>query len=327
LVSKTVEPTRPNLRRDDGIIAGCARDAGQMTIAFVNNMGPSGFETADRQFHRLVDLAVGGAACRFSPFTLTDAPRFDPGRGNFLESYAPIGEIWDRRIHALIITGAEPNCDDLREEAYWARLTDLLDWAEADRIPVLLSCLAAHAAVLHWDGIPRRRLPMKRFGVFRQQVVSEHRLVHGLASSMALPHSRWNEIDLNSLAACGYTVITRTQDGAVDSFIRQGRNLVMGFQGHPEYDAETLLLEYRRDVRRYLTGIAPQYPEFPIDYFSPDEVRQLNTFRDRALSKPNADLMSKFPIQVSPRLHAAPWQQHARILCGNWLGYVRELVG
>jgi homoserine O-succinyltransferase len=297
-----------------------------MTIAFVNNMGPTGFEAVERQFRRLVGNAADDSPGQFRRFTLNCAPPLGADDGRLAFSYAGIEEIWDLRVDALVVTGAEPRCDDLRDEPYWDRLTELLDWAETRRIPVLLSCLAAHAAVLHWDGITRRRLREKRSGVYPQQIAIDHPLLAGITSPV-VPHSRWNEIDAGALSDCGYQIVTHAEDGAVDTFVRRGRNLALCFQGHPEYDPETLLLEYRRDVRRYLTGVTTHYPDLPVGYFSPDEAKRLRAYRERCRLEPNATLIDDFPVPVSRPAYAASWQHHARLLCANWLDFVREHAG
>ena len=315
MISNAIEGLRPSLQDDGASAVRRARAAGHLAIAFVNNMGPSGFEVAERQFQHLIALGAGRIPWQFCRFTL------GPVEGRVGASYAGIEAIWDTRPDALVITGAEPRCADLRDEGYWGKLTELLNWAEALRIPVLLSCLAAHAAVLHWDGIARRRLPVKRSGVFHHKIVAEHPLLDGLASP-AIPHSRWNEIDAAALSACGYQILTQAEDGSVDCFVRHERHLVLGFQGHPEYDSETLFLEFRRDVRRYLCGTDARYPELPVGYFSPEEIQLLAAFRD-GCSAQAAERFAAFPLEATRRPYAASWQRDAGRLCGNWLRHVR----
>ena len=70
------------------------------------------------------------------------------------------------------MTGTEPRQPDLRNEPYWPALTEVLEWAERNTASTVLSCLAAHAGVLHSDGIPRHRLSDKQFGVFEYQKVA-----------------------------------------------------------------------------------------------------------------------------------------------------------
>lgn len=309
------EPT-PRVRADA---------TGITTIALVNNMKAGGFDAAERQFAELVALGASGAPCRLRRFTLHDAAQLDGRRRLDDELYEPFERIWGSGVEGVIITGAEPCHEDLRDEPYWPRLTELLDWADLRRIPVLLSCLAAHAAVLHWDGIRRQRLPEKRSGVFRQRVVSDHPLMRDIASP-SVPHSRWNELDASALSACGYTILTRSEEAGVDAFVRQGRTMAIGLQGHPEYEPETLLLEYKRDVRRFLTGATTCYPKLPSGYFSPDEIRRLERFRIWSCAEPAAALAATFPVDLLRQPFAASWHNHAAQLFGNWLSYVREVA-
>ena len=57
----------------------------------------------------------------------------------------------------------------------------------------------------------------------------------------------------DELTACGYGVLTQSSRRRVDSFLKnKKRSLFVHFQGHPEYGAQTLLKEYRRDIKRFL---------------------------------------------------------------------------
>lgn len=294
-----------------------------LNIAFVNNMGPGGFVTAQRQFQRLIDAADDLRLCRWREFTLLGVPALDGDSCPAVKSYAPISEIWAGPVDAIVVTGAEPLAERLPDEPYWPALTALFDQARRAKVPLLLSCLAAHAAVLHWDKIERRRLARKRCGIFRQDVRSRHPLVTGL-NAPAFPHSRWNEIDAEALTANGYDILTQAPDGAVDCFMRDEDSLVLAFQGHPEYEPDTLLLEYRRDVRRFLTGATDKYPDLPIGYFSDEEQRRLLEFRADCLAQPHPGHLVAFPIRVSHKPPAPSWGSDATLLCRNWLTQIRR---
>ena len=51
----------------------------------------------------------------------------------------------------------------------------------------------------------------------------------------------------------GYRMLTRSAAAGVDAFVKKqdGGSLFAYFQGHPEYDTDSLLREYRRDVGRF----------------------------------------------------------------------------
>jgi hypothetical protein len=50
-------------------------------------------------------------------------------------------------------------------------------------------------------------------------------------------------------------------------FVKSRDSCFVFFRGHPEYEAWTLLSEYRRDVARFLARECDHYPEIPQGYF------------------------------------------------------------
>src|SRR5205085_6917949 len=157
------------------------------------------------------------------------------------------------------------------------------------------SCLAAHAAVLHMDGIKRRPLPEKLSGVFQCATVSNHLLVAGLEREFPVPHSRYNDLSHHELAAAGYTILSSSERAGVDSFVKKMRGTMLFFQGHPEYEADTLFREYRRDVGRFLKGEQASYPAIPERYFPHDLQARLSAFGERALVDRSESLLADFP--------------------------------
>ena len=113
------------------------------------------------------------------------------------------------QIDGLIVTGAEPNAATLSEEPFWQDLAEIIDWAEANTRSTIWSCLAAHAAVLHLDGIERHRLDAKCSGVFDCTKTGDHWLTENVASPLKVSHSRLNELRDGDLTARGYQVLTR----------------------------------------------------------------------------------------------------------------------
>ena len=77
----------------------------------------------------------------------------------------------------MIVTGAEPLAPDAARSPIWHALCELIDWADANTVSTILSCLAAHAGVLHLDGIGREPLPAQMFGAVRFETVARHKLV------------------------------------------------------------------------------------------------------------------------------------------------------
>src|SRR5947199_358777 len=116
----------------------------------------------------------------------------------------------ERRLDGLIVTGTEPRSPNLRDEPYWGSLISVLEWAEQHTYSAVWSCLATHAALLHLDGIDRRPLDDKRFGVFECVRVDDHPLTAGAPARRRTPPSRWNAIPDEAVAPCPHRLLTRT---------------------------------------------------------------------------------------------------------------------
>jgi homoserine O-succinyltransferase len=296
--------------------------AERVNLALVNNMPDAALEDTELQFFELLDLASADVPVVLKLYSLPGVPRMDRGARHLNEFYFEVDDLLNNRFDGVIVTGTEPRQPNLREEPYWRALTDVLDWAERNTASTVLSCLAAHAGVLHSDGIPRCPLPDKQFGVFESTKVAEHELTQHAPRLMRFPHSRWNEVRQDSLAACGYTVLTQSADAGIDVFVKQKKkSLFVHFQGHPEYFAPTLLKEYRRDIRRFLSRERETYPTMPYGYFDAPAAQLLSDFQKAALAQPHPEQLAFFPESVVDTLQNT-WKPSATCIYRNWLQYV-----
>src|SRR5262249_25655633 len=148
---------------------------------------------------------------------------------------------------------------------------------------------------LYLDDIERRPLGEKCSGVFEFNVTGAHSLFEGLPSRLHFPHSRYNELPEEKLSAAGYRVLSKSSKAGVDTFIRQGRSLFLFFQGHPEYEAQTLLSEYRRDIGRYLRRERETYPNMPHGYFDEAAAPAMDQFKALVMQSRREELMAEFP--------------------------------
>ncbi len=106
------------------------------------------------------------------------------------------------------------------------------------------------------------------FGVFDSIKQLDHPLTNSVSDQIRFPHSRWNEVRATELTEAGYSILTESRDAGVDLFVKKRKeSLFVHFQGHPEYGAQTLLKEYRRDIKRYLRRERETYPTMPAGYF------------------------------------------------------------
>ena len=162
-------------------------DPHSITVALVNNMPDSAFVDTENQF-RAAAMGSNGAGIEFELYTIKELQRSDRIAALIQERYHGLDELWTRPPDALIVTGTEPTQVQMRFELYWPYLARLLEWA-ADHVPTtLLSCLAAHASILLFDGIERVRRPVKCSGVFAGVVEDRFdSLTTGLADSRSHP--------------------------------------------------------------------------------------------------------------------------------------------
>jgi len=300
-----------------------------LRVALVNNMPDAALEDTEQQFAELLEAAAVDTPIHLSLFSLPEVPRGARGRRRIAEVYNRIEELWNSRFDAAIVTGTEPRQPDLRQEPYWKTFTQVMDWAEENTRSVVLSCLAAHAGVLHRDGIERHRLAEKQFGVFEYESAKQHFLMQGAANRVCIPHSRWNEVKQPALEECGYEVLTYSRDAGADLFVKKRkRSLVVHFQGHPEYGAKTLLKEYRRDVKRFIRGDRETYPAMPHGYFDAEASNLMIEFREKVHRHKQEGILREFPeAAVAARLHNS-WRPSAVAIYRNWLRFVafREAV-
>jgi homoserine O-succinyltransferase/O-acetyltransferase len=300
-----------------------------LTIGFVNNMPDTAVVATERQFIDLVRAASADAVVRLKLFAISEVPRSELVQSEFIERYRDISELWDTRLDGLIVTGTEPRAAALADEPYWPELAKLVAWAQENTISTIWSCLAAHAAVLQADGIERRRLDDKLFGVFDHDVVAEHPLLNGLPSRLAVPHSRYHDLPEAALTSCGYRVLTNSGVTGADTFVREedGSSLFVFFQGHPEYEADTLAREYRRDIGRFLRGEREHFPATPQNYFNDEATALAEDFRARAVARAidvrRESLLSDFPMTALQRGLENTWRQPANGIYRNWLEYLK----
>lgn len=293
-----------------------------LDVALVNNMPDGALRSTERQFLRLLSAASHGVSVRLHFYALPGIARSDRGRRHVNSFYSPLTQLWDRRLDGIIVTGTEPRAASLRDEPYWPDLARLIDWAEENTQSAVWSCLAAHAAVLHLDGIARRRLSEKRFGLFPCDRAAVHPLTGDISSRLVVPHSRWNDLPEHSLADCGYDVLTRVRNGGVDCFAKQQNSLFVFFQGHPEYDGHTLGREYLRDVGRYLNRETDLFPRPPQNYFPPEIAAQLAALADKAASDRESLKIEQIRSALAGQNVSNTWRSSAAAIYSTWLSYI-----
>jgi homoserine O-succinyltransferase len=283
-----------------------------LTIGLVNNMPAGARAATERQFRQLLTAAAGDRTVRLRCY--------GNGAAAAAAGYADVETIFESEIDGVIVTGAEPQAARLPDEPLWPTITRLVDWADRHAIPSIWSCLAAHAAVHYLDGVGRRPLAEKLSGVFSGEIVADHPLTRRLGRDWKVPHSRCNDLDEDALRASGYSILVRSDEAGVDMFQKTMNAPFIFFQSHPEYDADTLLREFHRDVRRYHLGERPRLPAAPRHYFQPERQALFDALCE---ATPEAGRNAEKVLELLGRADRdptpAPWLPTAVTIYGNWI--------
>ncbi len=293
-----------------------------VTVGLINNMPDAAFEATERQFAELIREAAPSRVVLLKLFAIPEVPRGADACRALAGKYRDIAELWDTPLDGLIVTGTEPRAKNLKDEPYWQSLSAVVDWARDYTASTIWSCLAAHAAVLHTDGVERRALPKKQFGVFDCRLAADHPMTQHFPEPLWVPHSRYNDLPEEALLAAGYKILTRSAAAGVDAFTKQDGSFFLYFQGHPEYDADTLFREYRRDVMRFLNRERDTYPDLPQNYFDDVATALAETFEERAIANRGSELAANFPNQALEAGLRDSWRPAALGVYEKWVEFL-----
>jgi len=203
--------------------------------------------------------------------------------------YRYFNDIKHKNYDGLIITGAPLGLKSYEDITYWPQLQDVLQWAEQCVTSTLFLCWAAHAAIYHYYGIKHRVREKKLSGVYKHEKwQGKAPIIRGFDDTFFAPHSRYGEVPIEQLLS-QQELICIAGSEEVGAYLMQDKTGTKVFiTGHPEYDRDTLLNEYKRDLASDLA------PCVPCNYFPDDN--------------PN-----KPPLKL--------WQSHGYLLFINWLNY------
>ena len=112
----------------------------------------------------------------------------------------------------------------------------------------------------------------------------------------------------------------------MDAFAREepGGSLFVCFQGHPEYEADTLLREYRRDIGRFLRREQEHYPEMPQGYFNDDVAALAEAFRARAICDVRQSSVADFPMSGLEAGVENTWRRSAIGIYAYWIDFLKD---
>lgn len=299
------------------------QDIRELHIGLLNMMPDAALEATERQFFRLIGESNQIAQFYVHPFSLNELPRGQQGQDHVTRYYQNFDEIRDKGLDALIITGANVTQPDLDKEVFWKPLIEVIDWAYENVTSTICSCLATHAVLEFRYQQKRQRLLNKRWGVFSHNVVDrKHPLVSGVNTRFDVPHSRFNEISKQQFNQAGLKVLVEDETAGVHLAVSEDLFRLVFFQGHPEYDAISLLKEYKRELVRFVDKKSKHYPPFPDYYFNQQSRAILNEYKESLLTAKRS--IGDFPEALLLRHLDNTWHDSAEAVINNWIGKVYQ---
>lgn len=330
LVANTGLPSFQRLQGEGSLVIphdmALSQHVRELHIGLLNMMPDKALEATERQFFRLIGSSNRIARFYVHPFTLDALARDEAGRAHVDRYYQRFSQIQSTGLDALIITGANLVSPELDKQEFWEPLIEVLDWASDNVTSVLCSCLATHAVLQFRYRQKRRALPEKRWGIFPHHVCDRsHPLVTGVNTRFDVPHSRFNEVGPEQFAEAGLKALVEGEAGEVHLAVSEDGFRLVFFQGHPEYDANSLLKEYKREVDRYASGETDLYPPFPRHYFSLQSKAMLNEYRERvAAARTSGGQPPDFPEALLTPTLQNTWHDSAAAVMNNWMGIIQR---
>lgn len=332
LVANSDLPAFAQLQRDGTTVLSPDRAAHQdireLHIGLLNMMPDAALAATERQFFRLVGESNQISQFHMHPFTLPQLKRGPRGIDHVKRFYESFQQLQADGLDALIITGANVTQPDLAAEPFWKPLIEVIDWAYDNVTSVLCSCLATHTVLQSQYGQKRRRLPSKRWGVYRHRVVEHrHPLVHDVDTLFDVPHSRFNEISRDQFESAGLHILVESEVAGVHLAVSKDRFRMIFLQGHPEYDTVSLLKEYKREVMRFAQDERESYPPFPENYFGPQTRAILDEHQAASVTaRKTGRALPEFPEPlITNGLHNT-WHDTAEAVIDNWVGKIYQLT-
>ena len=203
--------------------------------------------------------------------------------------YTSFDNVRDSHYDGMIITGAPVENMEFEDVDYWPELCEIMEWTSTNVYSTLHICWGAQAALYYHYDIPKYPIGPKLSGVFKHYALKpQSPLFRGFDDEFYIPQSRYTEIREEDIMTVPELELLSVSDEAGVFAVKSADNRRVFITGHPEYDGDTLALEYSRDVSKGLSI------DMPKNYF------------------PNND------PTAPPNVY---WRAHAQLLYSNWLNY------
>ncbi len=210
-------------------------------------------------------------------------------QAHMLSFYKVFDDIKNETFDGMIITGAPVEHLEFEEVEYWDELCEIMEWSKTHVWSTFHICWGSQAALYYHYGIKKYKLDKKLFGVFKHKADYKRAiLLRGFDDEFYVPHSRHTTVKREDVEKIPELKILASSDeaGLYAVMTPQGRQIFI--TGHSEYDGDTLMHEYLRDIT------LGRDIDVPKNYFPDDDP-------------------TKEPI--------VNWRSHANLLYSNWLNY------
>ncbi len=208
---------------------------------------------------------------------------------HMISFYKTFSDIKHQKFDGMVITGAPVELLPFEEVAYWDELCEIMAWSKTHVTSTLHICWAAQAGLYFHYGIQKHLLPQKLFGIYPH--TADHKssmLLRGFDDVFMVPQSRYTTVQREDIEKIPALKILASSKETGVCIVSTDRGKQIFVTGHFEYDADTLKLEYERDMQKGKTIALPK-----------------NYFPDNKVENP--------PL--------ATWRSHANLLYSNWLNY------
>lgn len=204
--------------------------------------------------------------------------------------YKSFDEIKHKHFDGMIVTGAPVETMDFSDVVYWDELRRIFDFTKTNVTSTIFICWGAMAALNYFYDIPKHNLKEKLFGVYAHRRVLSDKpepLMRGISDEFHMPHSRHATVLKKDVMKRKDLKILASSKKAGATVMASMDNRQIFVLGHMEYDRDTLLKEYERDL---LKGMKIQKP---FCYFADETCKKVNM----------------------------NWSSSANLFYNNWLNY------
>ena len=304
------------------------QDIRELHIGLLNMMPDAALEATERQFLRLVGGCNRIAQIYVHPFGVRGEERGPRARAHMAAHYRDFEALQKEGLDALVITGANPANPDLTRESFWPGMLEVIEWGRTNVCSMVCSCLATHAVLKIYHGIERIALPQKRWGVYSHRLVERsHPLLAHIDTRFDAPHSHVYEVTSDQVRASGGHVLAESSEAEVHLAVSEDGFRFVYFQGHPEYDFNSLLKEHKREVARFALGEREDFRLCPSTTMAWRPAPCIEPFAERALAARAAGAgVPELPEALLTPLVDNTWGDTGKALFNNWLGLVYQLT-